>query len=50
MFLQANCLQLRAVGSMPVSGFVSEDVLGLEKSYRVAFAIAKEKKPHTIGE
>jgi len=48
--LQANCVQFRAVGTLPISGLVSEDTFGLEESYRVAFAIATEKKPHTIGE
>ena len=31
------------------TGFCSEDKAGLEASYRVAYRIAKEKKPHTIG-
>jgi len=46
--LQANCVQFRGVGTLPISGLVSEDTFGLEESYRVAFAIANEKKPHTI--
>jgi len=48
--MQTICAQFRAVGTLPISGLVSEDTLGLEASYCVAFAIAKEKKPHTIGE
>jgi len=50
MSLQTNCTQFRAVGTLPILGFVTEDQLGLESSYRVVFPIAKEKKPHTIGE
>jgi len=43
-------LDFRAVGTLPILGFVSEGTLGLEAAYCVAFAIAKGKKPHTIGE
>jgi len=50
MSLQTNCAQFRAVGTLHKSGFVSEDMLGLEASCRDVFAIAKENKPHTIGE
>jgi len=50
MSLQTICAQFRAVGTPPISGFVSEDALGLVAPYRVAFAIGKGKKPHVIGE
>jgi len=52
MSLQTNCAQFHAVGIriLLLSGFVSEDMLGLEASCYAAFAIAKEKKAHTIGE
>ena len=49
MSWQTSCAQFRAVGSLPMSGFVSEDTLGLEASCCVAFAIAKDKDPHTTG-
>jgi len=42
MFLQTNCAQFRALGSLPISGFSSENTLGLEASCWVAFAIRKE--------
>jgi len=48
--MTATCAQFRAVGTLLTSWFVSEDTLGLEASCRVAFAIAKEKESHTIGE
>jgi len=48
--LQIICAQFHAVGTLPMSGFVSEDMLELEVSYHVVFAIAEEKKTHTIGE
>jgi len=50
MSLQTNCSRFRAVGSLPIFGFVSEDAVGLEASSCVAFAIEKEKKPHAIWE
>jgi len=50
MSLQTNCAAFRAVGTLPISGFVSEDMLGLEASCRLAFGIANEKKPHATGE
>jgi len=50
MSLQTNCAQIRTEGNLPISGFVSEDRLGLEASCHVAFEIVKEEKPHTIGE
>ena len=46
----AKCARFRAAGTLPKLGFCSEDKTGLEASYRVACRIAKEKKPHTIGE
>jgi len=49
MSLQTDCVQFRAVGTLAIPGFVSEDMLGLEVSCRVAFAITKKKKPHAIG-
>jgi len=49
MSLQNNCTPFHAVGALPVSGFLSEDALGLEAFCRVAFAVAKEK-PRTDGE
>ena len=42
--------RFRAVGTLPKLGFCSEDKAGLEASYRVVYKIAKEKKPHKIGE
>ena len=45
-----RCARFHAVGTLPISGFNSEDTLGLEASCRVVFAIAKEKKPHTMRE
>ena len=50
MSLQTNCAQFRAAGTLPTSGFISEDTLWLEASCRVAFVIAKGKIPHTTGE
>jgi len=50
MSLQTNCAQFRAVGTLTLSEFASEDTLGLEAFYRVAFGIAEEKKPHIIEE
>ena len=35
MSLQTTCAQFRAIGTLPISGFVSEDMLGLEASNRV---------------
>ena len=37
-------------GTLGVHGFVKEKKPLVEASYRVALCIAKEKKPHTIGE
>ena len=48
--LLAKRARLRAAGTLPKLGFCSEDKPGLEASYRVAYRITKEKKPHTIGE
>ena len=48
--LLAKRARFRAAGTLPKLGFYSEDKAGLEASYRVAYRIAKEKKPHTIGE
>jgi len=42
MSLQTNRAQFRAVGTLRMLRFVSEDTLGLESSCRAAFAIAKE--------
>ena len=42
--------RFRAAGALSKLGFCSEDKAGLKASYRVAYRIAKEKKPHTIGE
>jgi len=40
-----------AVGTLPISEFISEDTIGLEASLCVAFAIKKkQKKPHAIWE
>jgi len=50
MSLKTNCAQFRVVGTLLISGFVSEHMLRLEASRRVAFVIAKEKKLHTIAE
>jgi len=38
------------VGTLHILEFVSEDTLGLEAFCFVAFSIAKENKPYTIGE
>jgi len=43
MSLQTYPVQFRAVGTLPISGFVSEDTLGLEAACRVAFATAKKR-------
>jgi len=50
MSWQTYCAQFRVAGTLPISGFISENTLALEASCRVAFAIAKGKKPRTIGE
>jgi len=50
MSLQTTCAQVRAAVALLISGFVSENTLALEASCRVAFATAKGKKPHAIGE
>ena len=42
MSFQTNRAQFRAVRTLSISGFVSEDTWGLEVSCRFAFAIAKE--------
>jgi len=42
MSLQTYHAQFRAVGTLPISGLVSEDTLGLEAACRVAFTTAKE--------
>ena len=46
----AKRARFRTAGTLPKLGFCSADKAGLEASYRVAYRIAKEKKPHTIGE
>lgn len=38
------------VGTLPMLGFVQSSKPLLEASYRAAYAIARDKKPHTIGE
>jgi len=43
MSLQTKCARFRSVGTLLILGFITEDMLGLEASYRVAFAIAKER-------
>jgi len=43
MSLQTKCARFHSVGTLPILGFVSEDTLLLEESYRVAFTTAKEK-------
>ena len=48
--LLAKRARFRAAGTLPKLGFCFADKAGLEASYRVAYRIAKEKKPHTIGE
>ena len=37
-------MEIHAVGTLPILGFVSEDTLWLQESYRVAFTTAKENK------
>ena len=49
-FLLAKRVRFRAAGTLPKLGFCSKDKAQLEASYCVAYRIAKEKKPHTIGE
>ena len=49
-FLLAKRTQFCAAGKLQNLGFVSEDKLMLEASYRVAWRIAKDRKSHTIGE
>jgi len=44
MSLQTNCSRFRAVRTLPIFGFVSEDMIGLEASSCVALAIEKEKR------
>ena len=48
--LTAKRTRFCAAGTLPSLGFVSEDKSALDASYRVAWRIAKKKKPHTIGE
>ena len=48
--LTAKRTRFCAAGTLPSLGFVSEDKSALGASYRVAWRIAKKKKPHTIGE
>ena len=48
--LLAKRARFRAAETLPKLGFCSADKAGLEASYRVAYRIAKEKKPHRIGE
>jgi len=50
MPFRTRCARVRTVGTLPILGFVFEDMLGLEASYRVAFAIANEKKTHATVE
>jgi len=37
-------------GTLPKFGFIKTQKPCLEASYKVAYCIAREKKPHTIGE
>ena len=37
-------------GTLPKLGFIKTQKPCLEASYKVAYRLAKEKKPHTIGE
>ena len=46
----AKRTRFRAAGTLPSLGFVSEDKLALEASYRVAWRIVNKRKYHTIGE
>jgi len=45
--LQTKCAQFRAIKTLPLSGFVSENTLGLEASCHFALAMGKRKEPHT---
>jgi len=44
MSVQTDCAQCRVVGTLPISGFISEDTSGLEATCHVAFAIAKRNR------
>ena len=49
MPLLAEHARFRAAATIPKLGFSFEEKAGLEASYRIAYRIATEKKPHTIG-
>jgi len=44
MSLQNNCSRFRVVGTLPISGFVSEDIIGLEASLLRCFYNEKKTK------
>jgi len=48
--LPAKCAGFRAAGTLPRLGFCPGNKSGSEASYRVAYRVTKEKKPHAIGE
>jgi len=49
MSLQTNCTQFRAVGTLPVSGFVSEDTLGLGSILSRCFLLLAKENTHNWG-
>jgi hypothetical protein len=47
---RANKARFEKGGTLPMLGFVPTQKPCFEASYKVAYRIAKQKKPHTIGE
>ena len=48
--LKIKRVRFDSIGTLPKMGFVPADKLLLLASYKVAYEIAKNKKPHTIAE
>jgi hypothetical protein len=49
-FSRAKKVQFEKAGTLPKLGFAISRKPLLEASYRVAYRIAKQRKPHTIGD